>query len=113
MADQGIGASVQRKEDFRFLTGRGTYTDDINRHGQTHAYILRSPHASAKIKSVDTAKAKQAPGVVAILSGADYAARPWSSPLTRRWWPISCAISAIMSPWSSPRPGPRPAMPPS
>ncbi|HEY8012943.1 MAG TPA: xanthine dehydrogenase family protein molybdopterin-binding subunit, partial [Dongiaceae bacterium] len=74
MADQGIGASVQRKEDFRFLTGRGTYTDDINRHGQTHAYILRSPHASAKIKSVDTAKAKQAPGVVAILTGADYAA---------------------------------------
>ena len=74
MADQGIGASVQRKEDFRFLTGRGTYTDDINRHGQTHAYILRSPHASAKIKSVDTAKAKQAPGVVAIFTGADYAA---------------------------------------
>ena len=74
MADQGIGASVQRKEDFRFLTGRGTYTDDINRHGQTHAYILRSPHASAKIKSVDTTKAKQAPGVVAIFTGADYAA---------------------------------------
>src|SRR4029077_15827704 len=74
MAEQGIGASVQRKEDFRFLTGRGTYTDDINRHGQTHAYILRSPHASAKIRSVDTSKAKQAPGVVAIFTGADYAA---------------------------------------
>ena len=45
----GIGASVKRKEDFRFLTGRGTYTDDINRMGQTYAYILRSPHAAADI----------------------------------------------------------------
>jgi carbon-monoxide dehydrogenase large subunit len=74
MADTGIGASVRRKEDFRFLTGRGTYTDDINRPGQTHAYILRSPHAAAKIKKVDTARAKAAPGVVAIFTGADYAA---------------------------------------
>jgi aerobic carbon-monoxide dehydrogenase large subunit len=74
MTDTGIGAAVKRKEDFRFLTGRGTYTDDINRHGQTYAIILRSPHASAKIKSVDTSRAKQAPGVVAIFTGADYAA---------------------------------------
>jgi aerobic carbon-monoxide dehydrogenase large subunit len=74
MADTGIGASVRRKEDFRFLTGRGTYTDDINRPGQTYAHILRSPHASAKIRSVDTSKAKQAPGVVAVFTGADYAA---------------------------------------
>ena len=50
----GIGDAVQRKEDFRFLTGRGTYTDDINRMGQTHAVFVRSPHAHAKIKSVDT-----------------------------------------------------------
>mgnify|MGYP001556345896 CR=1 FL=1 len=68
----GIGASVKRKEDFRFLTGRGTYTDDINRPGQTYAYILRSPHASADIVKIDAAKAKAAPGVVAILTGADY-----------------------------------------
>ena len=74
MTETGIGAAVKRKEDFRFLTGRGTYTDDINRHGQTYAYILRSPHASAKIKSIDTNKAKQAPGVVAVFTGADYAA---------------------------------------
>lgn len=74
MTETGIGAAVKRKEDFRFLTGRGTYTDDINRHGQTYAYILRSPHASAKIKSIDTSKAKQAPGVVAVFTGADYAA---------------------------------------
>ena len=68
----GIGASVKRKEDFRFLTGRGTYTDDINRHGQTYAYILRSPHAAADIVKIDTGKAAKAPGVVAILTGADY-----------------------------------------
>src|SRR5215831_6624488 len=49
MSDQGIGASVRRKEDFRFLTGAGNYTDDINRPGQLYAYILRSPHAHAQI----------------------------------------------------------------
>jgi carbon-monoxide dehydrogenase large subunit len=68
----GIGASVKRKEDFRFLTGRGTYTDDINRPGQTYAYILRSPHAAADIVKIDTAQAAKAPGVVAIFTGADY-----------------------------------------
>jgi carbon-monoxide dehydrogenase large subunit len=68
----GIGASIKRKEDFRFLTGRGNYTDDINRPGQTYAYILRSPHASADIVKIDKAKAEKAPGLVAILTGADY-----------------------------------------
>jgi aerobic carbon-monoxide dehydrogenase large subunit len=71
---QLIGTAVKRKEDFRFLSGGGTYTDDINRPGQTHAYIVRSPHACANIKKIDTSKAKKAPGVVAILTGADYAA---------------------------------------
>jgi carbon-monoxide dehydrogenase large subunit len=70
----GIGASVRRKEDQRFLTGRGTYTDDINRPNQTHAYILRSPHAHARIKGIDTAAAKAAPGVVALFTGADIVA---------------------------------------
>jgi len=68
----GIGASVKRKEDYRFLTGQGTYTDDINRHGQTHAYILRSPHAHAEIAKIDTSAARSAPGVIAIFTGADY-----------------------------------------
>ena len=53
----GIGASVRRREDFRFLTGQGTYTDDINRPNQTHAYILRSPYAHARIKGIDTSAA--------------------------------------------------------
>ncbi len=74
MADTGIGASVRRKEDFRFLTGRGRYTDDINRPNQAIAYFLRSPHAHAKVKSVDAAAAKKSPGVVAVFTGADIAA---------------------------------------
>src|SRR5262245_30921056 len=74
MNDQGIGASVRRKEDFRFLTGAGNYTDDINRPRQTYAYILRSPHAHANIRKIDVSAAKKAPGVVAVFTGADYAA---------------------------------------
>ncbi len=67
----GIGASVRRKEDKRFLTGKGTYTDDINRPRQLQAFLLRSPHAHAKIGAIDTAAAKAAPGVVAVFTGAD------------------------------------------
>ncbi len=61
-----IGQSVRRKEDYRFLTGAGQYTDDVNPPHHTHVYFLRSPHAHAKIRKIDTAKAKGAPGVVAI-----------------------------------------------
>ena len=67
----GIGASVTRVEDYRFLTGQGTYTDDINRPGQAYAYILRSPHAHARINGIDTTAAGAADGVVAIYTGAD------------------------------------------
>ncbi len=70
--ETGIGASVKRREDFRFLTGRGNYTDDINRPHQTHGYILRSPYAAAEIVKIDVSQAKSAPGVVAVLTGADY-----------------------------------------
>jgi len=70
----GIGASVRRREDQRFLTGRGTYTDDINRPNQTHAVMLRSPHAHARIRGIDTSEALKAPGVVAVLTGANMAA---------------------------------------
>src|SRR3984893_18720186 len=71
MGDFGIGAAVRRKEDFRFLTGKGTYTDDINRPGQLQAYLLRSPHAHAEISGIDTANAKAAPGTPAVFTGAD------------------------------------------
>ena len=62
MPFEGIGASVRRKEDVRFLSGRGNYTDDINRPGQLHAFIRRSDRPHAKINSIDTAAAAKAPG---------------------------------------------------
>ena len=74
MPFEGIGASVRRKEDVRFLSGRGNYTDDINRPGQLHAFIRRSDRPHAKINSIDTAAAAKAPGVVAVYTGADMAA---------------------------------------
>ncbi len=74
MSETGIGAAVRRVEDKRFLTGRGKYIDDIDQRGQLYAWMLRSPHAHARINGVDTAAASQAPGVVAIFTGADMAA---------------------------------------
>ena len=74
MSATGIGASVKRKEDIRFITGKGKYTDDINRHGQAHAYFVRSPHAHANIKSIDASAALASPGVVAVFTGDDIAA---------------------------------------
>src|SRR5262249_51718903 len=61
-------------EDQRFITGKGHYTDDINRPGQAYAYFLRSPHAHAKIKSIDSKAAAAMPGVLAVLTGAELAA---------------------------------------
>jgi carbon-monoxide dehydrogenase large subunit len=69
MSATGIGAAVRRKEDLRFITGKGHYTDDISRPGQAHAYFLRSPHAHARIKRIDSAAATQMPGVLAALTG--------------------------------------------
>ncbi len=66
-----IGVRIERKEDYRFLTGAGTYTDDVTLPGQTHAYFLRSPHAHAKIRRIDTSKARAAPGVVGVYVGSD------------------------------------------
>ena len=69
-----VGQSVVRREDARFLTGRGQYTDDINLPGQTHAYFLRSPYAHARITSLNTDAAAAAPGVVGILTGDHFKA---------------------------------------
>jgi aerobic carbon-monoxide dehydrogenase large subunit len=66
-----IGTPVRRREDYRFLTGQGTYTDDINRPNQLYAYILRSPHANARLDAVDTSAAAKAAGVVAVYTGKD------------------------------------------
>ena len=74
MQENGIGASVRRKEDQRFLLGKGRYTDDINVAGQTYAVFVRSPHAHAVIEGIDSRAAGAAPGVVAVLTGEDLAA---------------------------------------
>ena len=68
-----IGARVRRKEDPRFLTGRGMYTDDVKVHGTVHASFVRSPHAHARIHSIDLDAARSHPGVVAVYTGRDLA----------------------------------------
>src|SRR5262245_14032466 len=73
MSATGIGAAVRRKEDLRFITGRGQYTDDVIRPRETRAVFVRSSHAHAKIKSIDTSAAKTMPGVIAVLTGAELA----------------------------------------
>jgi carbon-monoxide dehydrogenase large subunit len=74
MTQFGIGQPVRRVEDRRFITGRGRYLDDISRPRQAHAVFLRSPHAHARIRSIDTRAAASASGVIAVLTGADLAA---------------------------------------
>ena len=69
----GIGASVKRKEDKRFITGKGRYTDDINLKNQSYAYFVRSPHAHATIKSINTKKAAAMPGVLGVFTSKDVA----------------------------------------
>ena len=71
--DTGIGASTKRREDHRFLTGRGQYTDDIALQGQVHAVFARSTVANGTIKSIDTSAAEAMPGVLAVFTGADFA----------------------------------------
>jgi len=65
----GIGESIKRKEDGRFLVGRGNYLDDIKLPGMLHMVVHRSPHAHARIKSVDTSRASAVPGVIAVVTG--------------------------------------------
>src|SRR5712671_1337853 len=68
----GIGQPVRRKEDFRLLTGKGSFADDVSLPELAHAVIVRSPHAHARIATIDTAPALGSPGVLAVLTGRDY-----------------------------------------
>src|SRR6516162_816975 len=70
----GIGQPVRRKEDFRLLTGKGRYGDDVALPEMAHAVFVRSPHAHARMTSIDKRAAFAAPGALAVLTGADYAA---------------------------------------
>jgi carbon-monoxide dehydrogenase large subunit len=71
MGKFGIGQAVRRTEDFRLLTGAGRYTDDIALPGQAYGFVLRSPHAHARITKLDAAAARKAPGVLAVLTAAE------------------------------------------
>jgi carbon-monoxide dehydrogenase large subunit len=73
MNDMGIGQRVKRREDVRFITGRGRYTDDINQPGQTYAVFVRSPYPRARIVSIDASAAMATPGVVGVFTGQDLA----------------------------------------
>src|SRR5918911_4836274 len=66
-----FGAAVKRREDARFITGKGLYTDDIKLHGTSYAAFVRSPYAHARIRGIDAAAAKARPGVVAVFTGKD------------------------------------------
>ena len=89
MVKFGVGQSVKRVEDPRLLTGNGRYTDDIQVKRQAHAHFVRSPHAHASFTRIDTSKAAAAPGVLAVITGADLKAAgignvPCMVPLTNR-----------------------------
>jgi len=71
MATRIFGSGIRRREDPRLITGQATYTDDYVLPGMCHAVMLRSPHAHARIKRIDTSRAKQSPGVLAVFTGAD------------------------------------------
>ena len=74
MAKFGVGQPVRRVEDQRFITGAGRYTDDIDLDGQAYIAVVRSPEAHARIKSIEVDAARAAPGVLAVVTGAEYAA---------------------------------------
>ena len=81
----GVGQGLHRVEDERLLTGRGRYSDDVNLPGQAHAVMVRSPFAHVVLRGIDAAAAGDAPGVLAIYSGADLAA--WRSREKKRSLP--------------------------
>src|SRR5579883_1339517 len=81
--DTLVGKRIRRREDPRLITGTATYVDDIQMPGMHHACIVRSPHGAAKIKSIDTRKAKELPGVVAVFTGKD----------TEKVGPVPCGAS--------------------
>ena len=128
MVSFGIGQAVRRVEDRRFLTGRGSYVDDIELPRQCHAVAVLSTHAHARIKRIDVAAARAAPGVALVLTGVDavsediggipphFMPEHWGGPkgfgtCDRCFWRIASAVSAIAWHSSSRRPRRRRAMP--
>jgi len=105
IAGQGstlIGAAVKRKEDPRLITGAGKYTDDVQLRGMTYMAVLRSPHAHARIRRIDAARARQQPGVLAVLTGHEVAqqcqrqfrlAGVREGMHTKSRWPMATAVA--------------------
>ncbi|MCY0902987.1 MAG: xanthine dehydrogenase family protein molybdopterin-binding subunit, partial [Firmicutes bacterium] len=89
-----LGQKVKRKEDPRLITGKGQFTDDIRLPGMLHAMILRSPHAHAKIQSIDTSAAKASPGVIAVFTGSDLAGK--LGPIPTAWLPPDSGIKTVV-----------------
>src|SRR6202043_1395067 len=77
MGEFALGQAVPRFEDPRLLRGGGRYVDDMALPRMAFGHVLRSPHAHAKIRAIDVAAAKSAPGVLAVLTGADWRACGW------------------------------------
>ncbi len=96
MTTRIFGSGIRRREDPRLITGGATFTDDVQLPGMAHAAILRSPHAHAKINSIDTAAASEAPGVVAVYTGAD--TDGVLNPIPCAWLPPDCDIKAVAHP---------------
>ena len=118
-----VGKRIRRREDPRLITGTATYVDDIKMPGMHHACILRSPHAAARIKSINIKPALEHPGVVAVFTGADverrrpgalrrFAARPARSRTTPFWRTIASTSSDIRSRWWWPPTATSPPTPP-
>ena len=104
MGEYGASGTVTRFEDQRLLTGCGDFLEDGNAHGQLHGYMLRSPHAHAEIRLIDTSAARDFPGVAAVVTGRDYVAAGWrpiphigppvkrrggADPIVPDFWPIA------------------------
>ncbi|MCI0899622.1 MAG: molybdopterin-dependent oxidoreductase [Chloroflexi bacterium] len=96
MTTRIFGSGIRRREDPRLITGAATYTDDVKLPGMVHAAMLRSPHAHAKINGIDTAAAAEAPGVLAVYTGAD--TDGVLNPIPCAWLPPDCDIKAVDHP---------------
>ncbi len=96
MTTRIFGSGIRRREDPRLITGAATYTDDVKLPGMVHAAMLRSPHAHAKINGIDTSAAAEAPGVLAVYTGAD--TDGVLNPIPCAWLPPDCDIKAVDHP---------------
>ena len=102
MGEFAIGQGVSRFEDPRLIQGGGRYVDDIKLPGMAYGVVLRSPHAHAKIKSIDTAAAKAAPGVLAVLTAADVKAAGLRRPAGSRRPQAPRRLAAVQAALSDP-----------